>query len=121
MTEERCLEQLFFVVMAGSDWRSWIVLDGAPYLPGTIGVGEAGDQMQRHVDPRGNTRRRHQITVVDEALIAAHIDGRIEFGEQVEPSPVSRRRAAAEHTRGSIDQGASAHAGQPGRWRRTQC
>ena len=59
--------------------------------------------MQRHVDPRGNTRRRHQITVVDEALIAAHIDGRIEFGEQVEPSPVSRRRAAAEHTRGSID------------------
>src|SRR5215471_19621513 len=51
MTEERCREQLFFVMVAGSDWRSWVVLHGAPYLPGPIGAGEAGDQMQRHVDP----------------------------------------------------------------------
>jgi hypothetical protein len=56
--------------------------------------------MQRHVDPRGNTGRRHQITV-DEAFIPAHIDGRIEFGEQVEPSPVSRSQAAAEDRCGS--------------------
>src|ERR1700745_3418472 len=88
----------------GSDWRGWVVLYFAPYLTGAIGAGQPGDQMQCHVDPRGNAGRGHHVTVVDEALVAAHVDGRVEFAERVEPSPVSRGGAAAEHASGGVDQ-----------------
>ena len=53
--------------------RSWVIFHGAPYLAGTIGAGQAGDQMQRHVDPRGNTSRRHRAAGL--ALTLEWLDG----------------------------------------------
>jgi hypothetical protein len=43
-------------------------LDPSANLAGSTDTGEAGNQVKRHVDSRGDAGRRDQISIIDEPL-----------------------------------------------------
>jgi hypothetical protein len=45
-------------------------MDAPADLSCAVRTGEPGDEMQRHVDTRGNSGGRHHIAVIDEARLS---------------------------------------------------
>ena len=83
----------------------------APYLPGAFGAGEAGDQVQCHVDTGADAGRGDEVAVVDPAVDWADLHGGFQPAHLVQCSPVGRRRPPAEQPGSGIDQSAGADTG----------
>src|SRR5665647_3599795 len=64
------------------------LLDPSAHLSGSVDTGEAGHQMQRHVDSRGDARRSDHISIVDEPLVGADLESRVKLGERLQRAPV---------------------------------
>src|SRR4051812_8943022 len=82
-----------------SDRGLGVVLDRAADLAGPVDAGEAGDEVQRHVDAGADAGAGDDVTVVDVPGVAVHVDERVELVEQVEGLPVRGRRSSGEQAR----------------------
>ena len=95
---------------SGSDRRCWVVLDPSAHLSGSIDIGEAGHQVQRHVDSCGDARRSDHISIVDEPFVGADLDSRVKFGERLQLAPVRGGGPVREQAGGREYKGAGADA-----------
>jgi hypothetical protein len=59
---------------------------------------QALDEVQAHVDARGDTRGRDHRALVHPAHVASHRGGGVLLGKAVEGGPVGRRRVSVEQT-----------------------
>ena len=64
--------------------RMRVVLDSAADLACSLFTGQAGDQVQSHVDASGDSGAGEHVTVIDESGDDVGLDGRVDLGEQVE-------------------------------------
>src|ERR1700709_1762359 len=79
-----------------SDGRLGVVLDGAPDLPSSIVAGQAGNEVQRHVDAGAHAGGGDDVAVVDPAVVLANFDARVERTQLIQRGPVRRRWSPAQ-------------------------
>jgi hypothetical protein len=91
----------------------WVggVLDALAYVTRALGAGESADDVQRHVDAGGQTRRSDHVAVVDEALAAAHVDRPVDRFHVVQAVAVAGRRSITQEASRREHHGACADAG----------
>ena len=92
------------IVVAGeqllADVQRRFVLHVAPDGLGAVRRVEPCDEMQRHVDPGRDAGGGDDLAAVDEPVVRAHLDRRIDLVERVQRAPVGRRWAILEHSCG---------------------
>ena len=72
--------------------RLGVVLDVTPHLSRPLDGVEPRDEVQRHVDPGRDARRGHDLAAVDEPVVGAHLDRRVELRERRPGSPTTSSR-----------------------------